>query len=331
MMKAMRTSVDYYGRAFGPYPYGQISIAERAGHDGGGQAFPTTVAVYESIFALDRRSEGAFDGVSMLTAHELAHQWWGQQVLAARMQGAGLLIETLAQYSALMVMKRIVGDDGIRPFLQFQLDRYLTGRRTQVAEEQPLVSVAPGQDYVEYGKGPLAFYLLQHRMGEEAVNRALRRFVDRHRFAVAPYPRSVDLIAMLREEAGTPEDQALITDLFERITLYDLKAGEPKAVRRADGRWDVAVPVEARKFHASGTGEEKEAPLGDFIEIGLFSAGPGESGFGKKDVIRMERRAVRSGRQVFRFVTDRKPAYAGVDPYGFYIDRNGGDNVLPLA
>ncbi|HEX8483398.1 MAG TPA: M1 family aminopeptidase [Allosphingosinicella sp.] len=331
MMKAMRTSTDYYNRAFGPYPYAQISIAERAGHDGGGQAFPNTIAVYESVFALDRRSEGDFDGVSMLTAHELAHQWWGQQVLGARMQGAGLLIESLAQYSALMVMKRLEGDDGIRPFLQFQLDRYLTGRRTQVAEEQPLVSVAPGQDYVEYGKGPLAFYLLQHRMGEEAVNRALRRFVEKHRFKAAPYPRSLDLIAMLREEAGTPEDQALITDLFERITLYDLKAGEPKAVKRPDGRWDVTVPVEARKFHVSGRGEEKEAPLGDSIEIGLFSAGPGGSGFGKKDVIRMERRKVRSGKQVFRFVTDRKPAYAGVDPYNFYIDRNGGDNVQPVT
>lgn len=134
------------------------------------------------------------------------------------------------------------------------------------------------------------------------------------------------MIAFLRAETKTPEDQALITDLFERITLYDLKAGEPKAVKRADGKWNVTVPVEAKKFYANGKGEEKEAPLGELIEIGLFDAEP----FEKKDVIRIERQKVRSGKQVFRFVTDKKPMYAGIDPYNFYIDRNAGDNVAPV-
>lgn len=102
------------------------------------------------------------------------------------------------------------------------------------------------------------------------------------------------MIAFLRAETKTPEDQALITDLFERITLYDLKAGEPKAVKRADGKWNVTVPVEAKKFYANGKGEEKEAPLGELIEIGLFDAEP----FERKDVIRIERQKVRSGKQV---------------------------------
>jgi hypothetical protein len=44
----------------------------------------------------------------------------------------------------------------------------------------------------------------------------------------------------------------------------------------------------------------------------------------------MERRPIRSGRQVLEFVTDRRPTYAGVDPYNFYIDRNVTDNVLPV-
>jgi hypothetical protein len=42
----------------------------------------------------------------------------------------------------------------------------------------------------------------------------------------------------------------------------------------------------------------------------------------------MERYPIRSGRQVLRFVTGRRPAYAGVDPYNFYIDRDAGDNVV---
>jgi aminopeptidase N len=279
---------------------------------------------------MDLRDPEALDMVTMITAHELAHQWWGHQVLGARMQGGLLVYETLSQYSALMVMKRLQGEDKIRRLLQFQLDRYLSGRRTQVLEEEPLVSVEMSQRHIAYGKGAIALYLLQQRMGEEAVNRALRRFVDRYRFTVAPYPRSVELIAMLREEAKTPEQQALITDLFERVTLYDLKATEPTAVRRPDGTWDVTVPVEAKKFYAGGKGEEQEAPLSDLIEIGLFTAEPGGGAFDKKDVIHMEQRKVRSGKQVFRFVTDKKPTHAGIDPYNFYIDRNVGDNVVPV-
>jgi aminopeptidase N len=333
MMTAMRTSIDYFSRAFGAYQFDQVRIVERPVYrGGGGQAFPNTIAVGETgSFAMDLRHSDEIDMVTMLTAHELAHQWWGHQVVGARMQGAGLLSETLAQYSALMVLRRLRGEENIRRILRYQLDRYLSGRRAEVLDEQPLVSAELSQDHLNYGKGALALYLLQQRIGEEAVNRALRRFVERYRLTVAPYPRSLDLIRMLREEAKTLHDQALITDLFERITLYDLKVQQPKAVKRADGKWDVTVPVEAKKFYADGKGEEKEAPLSDLIEIGLFTEEPGGATFDEKDVISMQRQPVKSGKQVYRFVTDRKPSHAGVDPYNFYIDRNSNDNVLPVA
>jgi ABC-2 type transport system permease protein len=328
MMTAIRASIDYYGRAFGPYPFGQVSIVETPAYRrDGGQAFPNTVAVGETGFAMDLRDSEEFDMVTLLTAHELAHQWWGHQVVGARMQGAGLLSETLAQYSALMVMRTLYGEDRLRPFFQFQLDRYLSGRRTQVVAEEPLVSVEPSQQHIAYGKGALALYLLQQRIGEDAVNRALAEFVRRYRFGGAPYPRSVDLIELLRAEARTPDQQALITDLFERITLYDLRVGEPTAVRRRDGRWDVTVPVEAHKAYADGRGNEREAPLAEPIEIGLFTAEPQGVAFDRRNVLTMELRPIRTGRQILRFVTDRRPSHAGVDPYNLYIDRNSGDNI----
>jgi ABC-2 type transport system permease protein len=326
MMRAMQASIQYYSRAFGPYQFDQARIAERP-DPGGGQAFPNTIAVGEGIFPMDLRDPEQLDMVTMLTAHEIAHQWWGHQTVAARMQGASLMHETLAQYSALMVLRRLKGEDNVRLFLRFQIDRYLSGRRTQVLAEEPLVSAGLDQDYVNYGKGALAFYLLQERLGEDAVNRALRRFVDRYRFTVAPYPRSLDLIALLRHEAKTPEQQQLITDLFERITLYDLRVDQPRAVRRADGRWDVTVPVEAGKTYTDAQGNERRAALGEPIAIGLFTADPAGGAFGRRNVLKMELRPIRSGRQVLRFVTDRKPTHAGVDPYNLYIDRNSGDNV----
>ncbi|WP_133478488.1 ABC transporter permease/M1 family aminopeptidase [Cognatilysobacter segetis] len=330
MLRAMRASVAYYRRAFGPYPAEALRIVERP-DAGGGQAFPNTIAVGEAIFTMDLRDRTQIDMVSMLTAHEVAHQWWGQQVLGARMQGASLLYESLAQYSALMVLRQLEGEAMVRRYLRFQNDRYLSGRRAQVLQEQPLIRAGLDQDYVNYGKGALALYLLQQRIGEDAMNRALRRFVARYRFTVAPYPRSVDLVAYLRQEAKTPQDQALITDLFERITLYDLRAGAPTVRQRSDGRFEVEVPVDATKRYARGLGEETEAPLDDLIEVGLFTADPGDPAFAAKDVIRVERRRLHSGRQRLRFLTDRRPTHAGVDPYNAYIDRDLRDNVAAVA
>ncbi len=43
-----------------------------------------------------------------IAAHEMAHQWWGDQVNPANVQGKTMISETLAQYSALMVFKRIL-------------------------------------------------------------------------------------------------------------------------------------------------------------------------------------------------------------------------------
>jgi hypothetical protein len=329
MLTAMRAAVAYYSKAFGPYQFDQARIVERP-LEGGGQSFPNTIAVGEAIFAMDFRNPATLDMVSMLTAHEIAHQWWGNQVRAARMQGGSMIGETLAQYSALMVLRRLKGEENIRRFTQFQVDRYLSGRRTAVLDEQPLVSAGIGDDHINYGKGAIAFYLLQKRMGEAAVNRALSRFVQRYRFTTAPYPRSVDLVGMLREEATTPELQQLITDLFERITLYGLRVDEPRAVKRADGRWDVTMTVDARKIYADAKGRERPAPLSEPIEIGLFAEHPSAISFDRRNVIVIELRPIRSGRQTVRFVTDRPPTYASVDPYQLYIDRNSSDNVASV-
>jgi hypothetical protein len=92
----------------------------------------------------------------------------------------------------------------------------------------------------------------------------------------------------------------------------------------------VTVPVEAKKLYADGKGVDTETPLAERIEVGLFTAEPGRDVFDKSNVILMERQPIRSGRQILKLVSDRKPTYAGIDPYNFYIDRSSADNVLPV-
>ncbi|MET0399157.1 MAG: M1 family aminopeptidase, partial [Longimicrobiaceae bacterium] len=332
MLDALAASLDYYQASFGPYPFDHVRIVEYPGYTSFAQAFAGTVPYSETYgFIADFQEPETIDHVTATTAHELAHQWWAHQVTGADMEGSLVLSETLANYSALMMLRKLRGEAEMRRALKFTLDRYLASRAAGGSVREPPLARVESESWIAYQKGALAMYLLQERLGEDAVNRALRKLLRRYRFRGAPYPRSLDLVEALRAEARTTGEQELITDLFERVVLYDLEVAAPTAVRRADGKWDVAVPVEAKKYRVDGRGAETEAALAERIEVGLFSAEPGADAFDAKHVVAMERRPVRSGAQVLRFVTDRRPTHAGIDPYNYYIDRNSGDNVRRLA
>ena len=75
-------------------------------------------------FIADLEHPDAIDFVYFVVAHEMAHQWWGHQVVGADIQGAQMLSETLAEYSALMVMEKEYGRDAMRRFLDYEMDRY---------------------------------------------------------------------------------------------------------------------------------------------------------------------------------------------------------------
>ena len=86
------------------------------------------------------------------------------------MQGAEFITESLAEYSALMVLKQKYGDAKMRRFLKYELDRYLQGRGTEQKQEQPLLR-ADGAAYVHYQKGALTLYALQDAIGEASDER----------------------------------------------------------------------------------------------------------------------------------------------------------------
>ena len=88
------------------------------------QAFAGTMPYSESIgFNADTNDPEKIDFTTYVIAHEIAHQYWAHQVIGADMQGGTLTSETLAQYSALMVMKKLYGPDQIRRFLKYELDQ----------------------------------------------------------------------------------------------------------------------------------------------------------------------------------------------------------------
>ena len=327
MTKAAKASLDYYQANFSPYQFRQLRFQEFPDYASFAQAFANTMPWSEGLgFIADYSDPTKIDMVTYIGAHEIGHQWWAHQIIGADQQGSTSLSETLAQYSALMVMKRMYGEDQIRKFLKFELDSYLRSRGGEVLEEQPLYKVE-NQGYVHYRKGSLVMYRLQHEIGEEAVNRALRTLLARFAFKGAPYPTSRDLVSALRAEAPA-DKQELITDLFERITLYDLQTKSVTVKKRADGRFDVTMVVSARKMEATGKGDEKDLKMDEVLDFGFFTVQPGKRTFGADKVIGFEKRRIRSGTQTLRFVLDKAPVFAGVDPYVYLIDRNAEDNTV---
>jgi aminopeptidase N len=326
----MGAALDYYRGHYGPYQFDYARIVEFPGYASFAQAFAGTMPYSESAgFNANTNDPTKIDFTTYIVAHEMSHQYWAHQVIGADMQGGTISSETLAQYSALMVMKHLYGPDKIRRFLKYELDSYLRRRQGEAVEEVPLERVE-NQQYIHYNKGSVAMYLLQERLGEDAVDRALARFDGKFRFKGAPYLRSVDLIDEFRKEAKTPEQQQLITDLFARITLYDLKVADAKTKRDGNG-WTTTLTVNADKYYANGKGVETKAKLAEAIEIGLFTARPGLGAFSAKDVVVMERHPLTNGTQRIVLHSVKKPAYAGVDPYNFYIDRNSDDNVKEVT
>ena len=329
MKTAMKASLDYFQAEFSPYQFRQVRFLEFPGYADFAQSFANTIPWSENLFFIsDYRDPSKIDMVTYVGAHEIAHQWWAHQMVGADQQGGTALSETLSQYSALMVMKRMYGEDQIRKFLKFELDRYLRSRGAEIIEELPLARVED-QPYIHYRKGSLVMYRLQHEIGEAAVNRALRAMLARYAFKGAPYPTTLELVAAFRAEAPA-DKQGLITDLFEKITLYDLQTKSVAVKKRPDGRFDATLTLQARKMYADGKGRETDAPLAETLEVGLFTAMPGEKGFDASKVIAFERRPIRTGTQTLTFVVDRAPRYAGVDPYNFLIDRNADDNVAKV-
>jgi aminopeptidase N len=333
MIRALKVGLDYDQANFSPYQFRQVRIQEFPAFQGAfAQSFANTIPYSEDIgFIFDSRDPAKIDMVTYVTAHELGHQWWAHQVIGARMQGVTMLDETLAQYSAIMAMEKLYGRDQIRKFLKYELDAYLRSRGGETIEEEPLERVED-QAYIHYRKGSLVMYRLKDVIGEEAVNAALRALLKQYALKGAPYPKSTDLVTLFRQEAGPdPIKQHLITDLFEKITVYDLRTVKAVSKKRADGKFDVTLTLLAKKHYADGKGKETDAPMNEPVDVGLFAREPGKKGFGAGDVILMQRMMVKSGTATVTFVTDRAPAYAGIDPYNTMIDRNSDENIAKVG
>jgi aminopeptidase N len=323
MIEASKKSLDYFTANLGPYQHKQVRIIEFPRYARFAQSFPNTIPFSESIGFIARiKKPEDIDYVTYVTAHEIAHQWWGHQVVGANQQGSTMLIESMSQYSALMVMEKLYGAQQMRRFLKYELDRYLSGRGTELVEELPLLLVED-QSYIHYSKGSLCFYALRDLIGEDSLNRALALYVKDKKFQQPPYTNSRELLSYI-QEAVPEEKSGIINDLFETITIYDLKTTNVRSKRQSDGKYEVQMEIEARKYRSDGKGKETETPMNDWIDLGVLGK---KKENGEDNILALRKERVASGKQQVQFLVEQEPETAGIDPLNKMIDRNPDDNT----
>ncbi len=324
MMQGMKDALEYCTTNFSPYQNKTLRILEFPRYASFAQSFPASIPYSESIgfiARVDPKSDEDVDYPYYVTAHEVAHQWWAHQVIGANVQGATLMSESLAQYTALMVMKREVGASQMRRFLKYEMDRYLIGRAVERKKELPLERVE-NQQYIHYNKASVIFYALQDYVGEDKLNQVLHEYVQAVAFQNPPYTTSVELIDRIRKIV--PPELAYITpDMFESITLYENRALSATYKQRPDGKYEVNLKVAARKIKAGELGDEKDVPLADWIDIGVLDSD------GKP--LYMTKHKIEKPESEFTIVVDRVPAKAGIDPWNKLIDRKPDDNVVAVT
>ncbi|HEX8944453.1 MAG TPA: ABC transporter permease [Gemmatimonadaceae bacterium] len=343
MLAASRAGLDYYQTQFGPYQFTQYRIMEFPRYRTFAQSFPNTVPFSEAIGFITRMVKPTdVDLTYFVTAHELGHQWWGHQLIGGQVQGSNMMSETLAQYSAYMLMEHKYGKDYMHRVLRHFLDQYLRGRAGEQRHEPPLALVQR-EAYVWYQKGGQIMYTLADYIGEDKVNLALHNFLMQYRYANAnnqidaistgtgpmpvnaEYPDTRMLVDALRAQTP-PELQYLIDDGFNRIVLYDNKAVSATSRQLPNGKYEVTLDVQARKVQADGNGVESPMALADYIDIGVFSGAKDE-----EKPLYMKREKLTQEHQRFTITVDQQPTRAGIDPYNKLIDRIADDNMIDVT
>ncbi|HEX8473895.1 MAG TPA: hypothetical protein VF666_07665 [Pyrinomonadaceae bacterium] len=317
MLRSVRACLDYYTRAFGPYPYDHIRLVENPGRGIGAHADASTIDYTEGFSRFNPADDPrGLDLPFAVMAHEMAHQWGVPYAFA---EGAPLLSESFAWYAGMQVVEETYGREHLRRLLRFFRQPHPI---PPIRQSVPLLRAM--DPYAAYRKGPFALYALSEYIGKERVNLAFRRLIEKHRSGAPPLATSLDLYREL--QAVTPDShQYLLHDLFEANTFWELETERATAEQTDAGTWQVTLHVRARKVTVDPAGVETEVPMDEWVEVGVFAPTVEGAEFG--ETLYLQKHRIRSGEQTITVMVPRKPSDAGIDPYLLLIDLERFDNV----
>ncbi|MEQ8765685.1 MAG: M1 family aminopeptidase [Planctomycetota bacterium] len=242
MIEALDAARKYYSEWFFPYPWAELRVSEFPALAGYAQGFPTNITFSEGIGFLtesDADSSLAF----MVTAHESAHQWWGNLVVPAEGPGANLLSEAMAHFSTLLLSEQVRGVGARIDFARKIEDRY--GENRVQDSERPLYWIdgsRPGDATCTYDKGGFVMWMLLNHLGREKMLEGLQSFIA-HYLDDLDHPVLQDLTRHLRSFAADPAAyDAFVAQWFESVVVAEYRIRDARR-SEADGGWLVTAEV----------------------------------------------------------------------------------------
>lgn len=240
--QALEASRKWYSTWFYPYPWQDLRLNEFPGLAMYAQGFPTNITFSEHIGFLTRSKPDAAVAF-MVTAHEAAHQWWGNILLPGDGPGGNFLSEGMAHYSTILLFEEVRGDRERIQFCKQIEDTY--GDRRQLDSERPIAWIdgsKAGDTTCIYDKGGWVMWMLQNLMGADSCHAGLQDFVGRYH-GNPDHPLVQDLVAVMREHA--PEIEAY--DAFVAQWFFDVVVPQisiTNATKRENGgAWRVTASV----------------------------------------------------------------------------------------
>jgi ABC-2 type transport system permease protein len=216
-----RDILAFYESVWTPYGKHDLNIVEIPTPLGEAMAFEGTVAISDKIISSRSPISGnASDFLVFVMAHEIAHQWWGFQVVPARSPGRLFVIESLPQFAAYAYLNKrgILSPEAA---LHNEERRYRSARARLGTHE---VSLAQSVvvDEVAYNKGPFALLTLDRIGGRSLMNRlagVIESYSAGSREGTRPDqvmtavigelpPAAQELAAELLYRTGLPSDRA---------------------------------------------------------------------------------------------------------------------------
>jgi ABC-2 type transport system permease protein len=203
MRECLDAARRYYSEWFFTYPWRELKLSEFAALATYAQGFPTNITFSEGIgflTAASAENHAAFE----ITAHESAHQWWGNILTPGKGPGGNILSEGTAHFSTILLVEQMKGL-GARIDLCKRLEANYA-RDRQADSERPLVKITgerPGDTTVTYDKGGWVFWMLLNAMGRDKNLEGIRNFIETYHGST-DHPVLQDFLAAMRPYAADP-------------------------------------------------------------------------------------------------------------------------------
>ncbi|HVR98710.1 MAG TPA: M1 family aminopeptidase, partial [Thermoanaerobaculia bacterium] len=297
-----------YSEWFHPYPWRELRLSEFPDLETNATAFPTNISFSEGIGFLTGGGPGAGLAFSV-TAHEAAHQWWGHLLAAGDGPGTGLLVEGMANYSALL-LHEAEGGPAARIAFARQLERGYLERRRVSAERAVLDTVerTASDEAVLSQKGAWVLWMLHNHLGRERMLAGLRELIGHH-LTSGRYATPRDLVAALEAQAADPAAyRAVVEQWLAGVVLPEYGVSAAAVEPTADG-WRAEATI---------------TNLGTGTAVVEVAAVRGERE--RRTVLRLP--PGRSGQAVWRL--DFRPERIVVDPDALVLQLNRDRAVAEL-